>query len=454
MRTPWIDRSTFNLRSPSLAMDAHDRTRKLPVELLSMILDDLCLDDVLRSSHVSKFWRSVAKRHPTYWRDIILASLSTTALDLFHDRLDASCDQSISLFIYLPTVDSPSRLRSIVLPAIVRNMHRIHHLVLNSPLSHDTDMFNALCTPAPRLEKLDIYVIDDAAASTAFPIDLFANNAPKFKRLHLYNVHLLPNSLPPVLSGIHTLKYFVANELSFPAAMLPHCRSLRKLSIFGSGCRLIAPQTSEYVEIASRLEVLDVGVFYACLDFVHAFPCRSIAHVSIPVQQQAAARILLAQLHGDLQLRIEYDDGMITVGYAALASGMKRTFVYARAVLADVTITEPYAARELLLRVQEVYVSSVCVPLLSSLRALPSCTRIAVSGADEHPLELPPAALDLPKLHTIEIACGAGYSDTNVRAFVDAAVAQVKSPVRVCLDDGARRRYLTIGPRCDCVPVS
>ncbi|EJD36798.1 hypothetical protein AURDEDRAFT_117006 [Auricularia subglabra TFB-10046 SS5] len=287
----------------------------------------------------------------------------------------------------------------------------------------------------------------------AFPSNLFANNAPQFRCLHLYNVHLLLDNLPPLLSGIHTLQYFVANELSFPAAVLPRCGSLKKLSIFGSRCRLVTPQTHEYAEIASRLEVLDVGVFFGCLDFVHAFPCQSIPHVTIPVEQEGAAVVLLSQLHGDLQVRLDSGEEMVTLQYTALASGMRRTFVYAEAVPGAVVISGLYAAEELLARVREVHVSSTCVALLNGLRALPSCTRIVVSNADEHPLVPPPAALALPKLHTIEITCTPGYSDADARAFVDAVVAHTKGPLRVLVDDGASRRDLNAVPRRDCILV-
>ncbi|EJD35350.1 hypothetical protein AURDEDRAFT_117388 [Auricularia subglabra TFB-10046 SS5] len=236
--------------------------------------------------------------------------------------------------------------------------------------------------------------------------------------------------------------------------MLSHCSSLKKLSIFGSRCRLVTPPTQQYAPLVSKLERLDVGIFHDCLSFVHAFPCHSIAHVSVPVEQEGVAEVLLGQLDGNLLLRLESGPDMVILDYTAPASGMRRSFIYAEAVPESVVISGFHATDELLARVCEVRVSSACVALLSGLRALPSCTRFAVCGANEHPLEPPPATLALPKLHMIEIACSAGYSDADARVFVDAAVAQVKGPVRVLVDDGTSCRDITsVSPR-DCVNVS
>ncbi|EJD54975.1 hypothetical protein AURDEDRAFT_155214 [Auricularia subglabra TFB-10046 SS5] len=214
----------FNVRSTLLTMNGHLGVPTLPVELLSLVYDNLSLQELLGASHVSKFWRTVALRHRTFWRDVTLSSLSTAALDFFHARLDAGSSRSVTIRMILPKVEFPARLRSVALPAVTANLHRIDVLRLKIDVAFDFDCFSALRYSAARLKRLDVIMVSETRASDALPVDLFASQAPNLRVVRLVNAQLYADRLPPAFSAIATLRYLFARPQSFPTAVFAHCK--------------------------------------------------------------------------------------------------------------------------------------------------------------------------------------------------------------------------------------
>ncbi|EJD46450.1 hypothetical protein AURDEDRAFT_164684 [Auricularia subglabra TFB-10046 SS5] len=99
--------------------------RRLPVEIVTMVMGSTDVSQLLLLSHVCADWNAIARAHPLFWRDIWLAALSTTVLDFFRARLACSGDRAVSITLHLAEHPMCVELRAVVLAAITPNIHRI-----------------------------------------------------------------------------------------------------------------------------------------------------------------------------------------------------------------------------------------------------------------------------------------------------------------------------------------
>ncbi|EJD39263.1 hypothetical protein AURDEDRAFT_171652 [Auricularia subglabra TFB-10046 SS5] len=416
-------------------MNHHVVASKLPVELLSLAFDGLSLQDLLCASRVSSFWRAVAFRHPGFWRYIRLTSLETPALDLFHARLDASSNQSFQIYVCLPTVEFPVRLRSVVLPALARNLHRIDGLYFKLDIRYDVDVFSSLAVPAPRLATFDVSFSHEPRASDALPADLFAGYAPKLQKLQLQQVQLSPERLPAAFANVTELVYTFKEHQSFPTAMFSHCRLLRKLSIIGKHCSLTAAQDEKRMLPASKLVSLSLATFSGSSLLVEQMPCASIPYTFVPLSDIKSARMLLGHLRGRLAVEVTSPPAEMVLTYQSLATNTTRAFLSAAAQI-DIGLPAAYITNDILSRVDCISATSASVNLLRAFAYLPTCTRATFIMAESGELKPPSMPLYTQELQEICISCRveARMAVSELESFLDSTFLPIPRAVRVLLD--------------------
>ncbi|EJD47476.1 hypothetical protein AURDEDRAFT_163344 [Auricularia subglabra TFB-10046 SS5] len=416
-------------------MNHHLGARTLPVELLSLVFDDLSLEELLGASHVSTFWRAVAQRHQTFWRDIMLCALSTTALDFFQARLDAGMARTVAIRILIPEILHPERLRSIVLPTLARNLFRVDTLCLKIDVAFDADVFDVLRHSAPRMHTFDVFMVRKTRTSDALPVDLFGAQAPNLRFVRLINVQLIAGRLPPALSTIDTLRYCFDEPQSLPTTLFTHCKRLQTLVITGTHCSLIPDEEKPSRDDSWQLRSVDVSVFSGGFDLMRHIPCSSIPNITIPLNDERSAPVLLAHLRGRLEVHIYKVLSKFHVQYRSLETGMQRTFSFNQSEVADAVLPSIYVCDDLVSRIDAVHASSTCTGLLPAFVELRSCTRIIVTVDTAEPIQLPPRPLVAPALQRLELSSAfrALLSTDNLIMFLDQILDPISRTLQVAL---------------------
>ncbi|EJD47560.1 hypothetical protein AURDEDRAFT_183982 [Auricularia subglabra TFB-10046 SS5] len=415
-------------------MDRHHGANKLPVELLSLVFDSLSLDELLLSSHVSTYWRSVAWRHRTFWRDITLAAASPSAIAFFQARLTAGSTRSVIVQLYVPPLEFPADQRSIVFSTVTRNLYRIDRLHVEFDVPFEEELFLTLNHPAPRLNTLDLTVVDDDHPSDALPVELFASQAPCLRHVRLTNMRLCEDRLPRVFSALIELRYCFG-EASFPTAVFSHCPALETLVIYGEYCSLRSAEGEPCAIATDSLQFVDVAIRKGCSDLMQRLPCTSISSVTVMLQDQPAIYDLLDHLRGPLELRVEMEPGAknIDLDYLALDTGMQRCMRCSPVQATLSTLPSRCVSEHLMSRVQSVQATANCTGLFPTFRELSSCTRVSLSVHEGQRLEPPPQSLSLPKLERVELSAAPTPQCLDARdlaAFLDAAFASGSDAVQ------------------------
>ncbi|EJD47518.1 hypothetical protein AURDEDRAFT_163389 [Auricularia subglabra TFB-10046 SS5] len=416
-------------------MNHHVVVSKLPVELLSLIFDGLSLQDLLTASRVSSFWRAVAFRHSRFWRDIKLTSLETPALDLFHARLDASTYQGIHIYVCVPTVEFPSRLCSVVLPALVRNLHRIEGLYFKLDIRYDVELFASLSVPAPHLAAFDVSFAHESRSSDALPANLFAGTAPKLQELQLQNVQLYPEHIPAAFANTSVLVYSFTVPQSFPTAVFAHCQALRKLHISGKHCSLAVMQDEPRLLPAHKLESFHMGTLTGSALMVERMPYASVPYTFVPLGDIKSARALLGHLRGRLAVEITAPPAQMILTYRSLATNTTRAFLAAW-LQVDIGLPAAYITNDLRSRVDCISATSASVNLLGAFAYLPTCTRAMFTMMERCELKPPSKPLYAQELQEICISCpvAAKMTVAALELFPDSTFLPVSRIVRVLLD--------------------
>ncbi|EJD44524.1 hypothetical protein AURDEDRAFT_166307 [Auricularia subglabra TFB-10046 SS5] len=416
-------------------MNHHIGSNTLPVELISLVFDSLSLQELLCASRVSKFWRAVAFRHSTFWRDVTLSSLSTAALDCFHARIGAGSNRSVIVNISLPEVALPARLQYNALPLLTHNLYRIEMLFVEIDPACDTDIFTALKCPAPRLNTFHLARIQDTRPSDALPVDLFASQAPNLRDVHLIDVELFADRLPPAFSSVTELSYCFHGAQSFPTALFAHCKLLRSLTIYGRCCSLSPDEDPEISIDSRRLESVDVALFAGGFGIMRHLPCASIADICTTILDQESAELLLSHLRGRLDVHIYKAPPKLLVQFRSRDTGMQRAFACVPDLTVDARLPPVYAADHLVSRIYAIHCSATFIALLPSFHTLPSCTRVVLSHAEDWSDNLPRHPLSVPALERVEILseASAHLSADALVEFLDRTLDPVARKVQVAL---------------------
>ncbi|EJD46328.1 hypothetical protein AURDEDRAFT_124103 [Auricularia subglabra TFB-10046 SS5] len=282
------------------------RLLDLPAELLCLIFDRLGLGDLLRMSHVCGHCRTIAHAHPTFWRDIDNYCASETRLDLFRFRLQSTTTVGLRLTIDITILREAEEVRTIVLPAIGRNLFRTALLRLEVPPDFHCEVFELLRRPALHLETLGLYFFGPDPVLFDLPGDIVVGKCPRLHTLELHDC-AFPNAPNPALAGAARFESDTPNGRGLPLdlfALLPAVK---------------------HVEIKWRGEFADRKRFYA--QFQHAPPLLPLSLQAVEMHTRGHDPRLPGTLGIELELELEYND-VDCVRYAILSHshGWRRIF--------------------------------------------------------------------------------------------------------------------------------
>lgn len=383
-------------------------SRSLPVELMTLVLDNADLPLLLRLSHSCRRWRAVARAHPQFWRDIRLASLSTTALDFFHARLDQATASDIRLEIKLPNALEHGRIRSVVLPAVAGNLHRV--VELRIMLHYDTASYAlaSLTGTASRLRNCALGFFHGAEKPPVLlPVDVLSGHCPTLGALTLKNV-AFPKDTIRSFSHVHHLLFGCDGPYMFPLGLFQHFPALRILSVHGETCLGAEPSGEPEGEVT--LPQLDTfAVHISQCDHLALFSAvphlSSIPTVKCHEPNDEIMRNLLDHLHGPLELELAVPrvwEDQIEVGYSTPNADRSRIFVgEAESIQAEWPRDIAFAP-ELAERVTALRCAASLAYLVPLFGELPACTTLALEVADVADLTAQPEfTLALPALKSI-----------------------------------------------------
>ncbi|EJD35651.1 hypothetical protein AURDEDRAFT_175298 [Auricularia subglabra TFB-10046 SS5] len=382
--------------------------RSLPVELMTMILDDVDLPSLLRLSHTCRRWRSVSRSHPRFWRDIRLASVSTSALDLFHARLDQTTDSDIHVDIMLPDALDHGRIRSVVLPAVGRNLHRIVESQIMLHYETATYALYAFMGAASRLQRFALGFFHGAdKPPVQLPTDILSGHCPSLRLLTLKNA-AFPKD--PILSfgQVHHLLFGCDGPYVFPLCLFQHFPSLRVLSVHGGMC-LGAEPVGEAAREVTIPQLATFAVHIADCDHLALFGAvprlSEIARVTCREPHVDLMRVLLDHLHGPLELDIVVPgvrEDQIEVGFSTPSSDRSRVFVEDSTRIHSDWPRDIVFAPDVAERVTALRLTTKLAWLVPLFAELPACTTLAVEVGDMVDLAVEfTATLALPALKSI-----------------------------------------------------
>ncbi|EJD43393.1 hypothetical protein AURDEDRAFT_185579 [Auricularia subglabra TFB-10046 SS5] len=210
----------------------------LPNEVLARILDHVPpLNYIVRMSHLSKRWRSVAHAHPTFCRHIQFMYMEGEGLPspargaLFVKQITCSV-QPIHLSIMI--LQNSPHVVTTLLPLLSEHMHRIVSLSLVLHFDYPPDLlFATLNRPAPQLRwlRLDLQSSTPAFAfiRRILPRMIFGGQSP-LQTLLLHNVEL-PDGPVSGIELVERVALYSLNDMSQIARALHTCPRARRLDL-------------------------------------------------------------------------------------------------------------------------------------------------------------------------------------------------------------------------------
>ncbi|EJD46442.1 hypothetical protein AURDEDRAFT_113742 [Auricularia subglabra TFB-10046 SS5] len=378
-----------------------NRTCRLPVELMSMVVDHVDIATLVPLSAVCVKWRAVARSHPLFWRDIQLAALSTSALSFFHARLDQARGRNIRLAIRLADTPPSWRITSIILPAITRHLSQVVRLTLKFHSGAATDVLSAINLPAPRLTSLtiDFNHCSDEAPAVLLPSDLFAQSSPK-----LASYPCIPACKIPVL------RLQIPSRI--PTRHIPPLPGADDDTGYEE-----APERPRLSGLEVRVSEWTYDGIFDSVPYLGAIP-----NVRCWQPHTEIARILLEPLHGPLEMVFESTpNGRVYITLRAPDCGRVRTFIeFAPYLLRDwphKALFDPALAE----RVTVLGLSTSLAHLAPHFPEMPACRTLEIYlSAGEMPSSFAAdmALLRLPALAALAVKSTASYGEMG-RALGD-----------------------------------
>ncbi|EJD49340.1 hypothetical protein AURDEDRAFT_112593 [Auricularia subglabra TFB-10046 SS5] len=323
-------------------MEGHAvRSRILPPELISRILDYVELHDLFAPLATSRDWRRVALDHPTYWRVVCLRSTSNGAIDLFLSRLAHGRQRKV--YVCIEARRSCRRISDEVLPAIAEHFTRI--VDFGAAVHHDqtSDLFSTLVRPAPVLERFQIFVIRPSQAPLSIlPTDVFCGKAPKLTFVGLRDTGVEPTVYPAFSKVVHVDFGFTRAETFY---VVPQLFSIfprmRRFGLYSGDVDV--PEDLHFPPIIpSDVESVVCFMNPDSFDFMlGVLPYHAIPSVWVAGVAEDTVDFFIGQLPGELTLDItdrhSQSPGLFDISVASTETGFKRVFGQsARRYLANV----------------------------------------------------------------------------------------------------------------------
>lgn len=302
----------------------------LPVELLFAVINHACFADLLRASHVCRFWHSVARDHPHFWHDVRLRAASPGAVECFLSRLASHSTQPVSVDIVIGADGESDRHQVVdqILPALRANVHRLDDANLFFPRALAHDVLRCLEAPAPCLAELSL----GFSAELDNPIvplsaDLFTSHSPVLRKVNLRNV-LLPIPVPAIRAVVD-LAYHTSATVPFPVSLLQPNTRIRRLWLHASAFILPPSLDSAVRDAIARLEMILLPYAPDQDEMVALLDLMVVREVILAPPKVSAGRIAMAHLDGPLGMSImrrRTADVDMHIVFASISSGRRRVF--------------------------------------------------------------------------------------------------------------------------------
>ncbi|EJD33624.1 hypothetical protein AURDEDRAFT_177294 [Auricularia subglabra TFB-10046 SS5] len=227
--------------------------RNIPADLLSVVFDSVDLPTLCKSSHVSRIWRLVARKHQSYWKTLSLTTRGMSGGDaaLFLDRLAAKPpNATFGLMLIVPAATTSLArfvLMSVIWPVLLEQLPLAEKLTFYISPAYTRVFWPIFTIDVPRLRTLHVSLIDSKAPGEPIPGLFQAHAHTVLEDVTLSNVALSPSPQPV----IHTLKSVKAtyhpcetSHLPRVLAWLPRCQSLDLMARAGDDPFLTIPSLS------------------------------------------------------------------------------------------------------------------------------------------------------------------------------------------------------------------
>ncbi|EJD46451.1 hypothetical protein AURDEDRAFT_164685 [Auricularia subglabra TFB-10046 SS5] len=395
---------------------------RLPVEILSMIAVHLDIQHLLTLSHVCVRWTAVARAHPVFWRDIRLAAVSHSALEFFQARLVSGLERGVYITLCLADHPSCDGIRTIVLPAITRNLFRVVQLGLDLQSDVADSALPALSKPAPHLESFSLRFFHCSKARPAVTLapNLFASHCPRLTDLSLADV-AFPKQPILAFHNAHSVMFHFHSPRAIPFSLFEHLPALQKLIVMGPSCLGVESADGK----ADLPPLRELQLWLTRYDYDAVFESitnlASVAHVLCRRPHDQIARRLVADLHGPLELHfLRIIDRMVHMHLYDSAAERGRTLVEQAAQLPDDLPRTVLFAPDLQDRIITLLLDARLAYLVPHLDELPRCRTleiILVPGVPVPSIDIS-TPLRLPEL--CEVVCGNGEEHPTTFISVDA----------------------------------
>ncbi|EJD44015.1 hypothetical protein AURDEDRAFT_114507 [Auricularia subglabra TFB-10046 SS5] len=397
-----------------------------------MVMDWVDLPQLLVGSHVCAKWHAVARAQPTFWRNIRLAALSTTALDLFLARIDCPSTRSIRLIVDLADQPMCDALQAVVLTAITRHLHRVSYLGLRLHSDVGPLLMAALSSrPAPSLTSLSLrffHCTEEHPAVILSP-DLFSGSCPRLQSVTLDDARL-PEHRPMAFDTTDTLIFEFNRARAFPFEIFDQFPKLRNLAVVGESCLPVAghPEDASLSPTSSSLEGLEIYLARCTYDpVILSIPSiASVPHILCKQPRDGIARLFVDHLQGPIELSLfRVLNGLVHISLYSPAADRGRTIVELESAIPapDGWTRSVICAPELLERVTTLRVCDAFVHLAPHLDEMPNCHTLDIV-VDKEGRPLPsveiPSPLRLPALKTVLVGTDEAAPKTSVSVSSDA----------------------------------
>ncbi|EJD46407.1 hypothetical protein AURDEDRAFT_113703 [Auricularia subglabra TFB-10046 SS5] len=374
-------------------------------------MDWLDISHLVPVSHVCAKWNAVARAQPAFWRDIRLAALSTSALDFFQARLDHPGPRPVSVTLHLEEYPLCGRLRSVVFPAITRNLGRVAFLSLR--LHHDASsaLMEALSRPAPLLNILSLrFYHGQAEEPVILSPNLFAYSCELLRDVTIADA-LLPSTPIPAFKAVDTLIFEFTRPIVLPFELFVHFPALRTLIVIGESC--LATEQPDTHTVASPVPSLEGFEIYLARctyePVMYSLPnIAAIRNIACKHPYNGIAQLLVDHLQGPLEFSLfRLWDGLVHINLYALETARSRTLVEYESHIAEDLPRSVLFVPELLQRITLLRLFDNLAHLVPHLVEMPCCHTLEVV-VDKAGRPLPTlninAPLRLPALKTVLVA--------------------------------------------------
>ncbi|EJD46332.1 hypothetical protein AURDEDRAFT_184347 [Auricularia subglabra TFB-10046 SS5] len=300
---------------------------ELPAELLCMIFDCLDLQALLRMSHVCGHCRTAARAHPTFWRDFVPWDASGPHIQLFVFRLQSNTAVGLRLDVDITSQDEVEEVRTIVLPAIGRNLFRMAILQLYINRDVHCELFEELRRPALLLETLSLYFYSRDGVPVGLPGDILAGKCPNLRTLELDDC-TLPRGPISAFARVERFATEMSNGSALSMSLFTLLPALKHLGVKWQG--EFANRGAFYAQFQSAPPLLSLSLLAIESDF-HTLVVQQPHLLAIPTIEfhntHAAVSLAASQLPGTLGIELEPDSpGFVRYTILSHSLGWRRIF--------------------------------------------------------------------------------------------------------------------------------